>query len=137
MPRNKDNDFTKNIRDALLCDPQLVRMLGGAHIFEDATGQSTVPHITIGQTRVLDWSAQRTLDGQRTVTLQVWPKTREKAQAQKVIDCAHHALEVAGLIGGERAIRLNPEFSGSRRTPESKEIHGILRYRALRRGNAA
>jgi len=137
VQRNRDDEFTRNIKDALLAEPQLMRLLGGTHVFEDAESHPTVPHITIGQSRLRDWSAGREIKGQRTVTLQVWSNTREMALAQKLLDTAHKALEVAGLMGGKSPIQLRPEYSGSRHVPESKEVHGILRYHAVRHGEAA
>jgi len=137
MLRNRDDEYTQNIRDALLGDPQLMRLLGGTHVFGDTESHPTAPHITIGQSRLLDWSAGRKIKEQRTVTLQVWSNTRERASAQKLLDAAHQALETAGLMGGNSPIQLRPEYSGSRQVPESKEIHGILRYHAMSQTNAA
>jgi len=137
MPRNRDDEYTQNIRDALLGDPQLMRLLGGTHVFEDAEFHPTAPHITIGQSRLRDWSAGREIKGQRAVSLQVWSNTGKKELAQKLLDTAHQALEAAGLMGGNSPIQLKPEYSGSRQVPESKEVHGILRYHAVRQGEAA
>ncbi len=137
MQGNRDDKYTQNIRDALLDDPQLLRLLGGTHIFEDTEYHPTSPHITIGQSRPLDWSAGHKIKGQRTVTLQIWSNTRERALAQKLLDSANQALETAGLMGGNSPIQLKPEYSGSRQVPESKEIHGILRYNAMSQTKAA
>ena len=134
---NRNDEYTQNIRDALLDDPQLMRLLGGAHVFEDTESHPTAPHITIGQSRLLDWSASHKIKGQRTVTLQVWSNTHERVWAEKLLDSAHQALEIAGLIGGNSPIQLKSVFSGSRQVPESKEVHGILRYHAIRHGEAA
>ena len=134
---NRNDEYTKNIRNALLDDPQLMRLLGGTRVFEDIESHPAAPHIAIGQSDVLDWTGCRNIAGERTVSLQVWPRTCDKLRAQEFIDCAHRALEVAGLINGNTPIQLRPEYSGSRSVPESREYHGILRYRAVRRDNAA
>ncbi len=131
------DDFTQNVRDALLGDPQLVRLLGGPHIFCAPPPDIKHPHITIAESKVPDWSIGSDIVGQRTVTLQVWPQTGAKTLAQEFLDTAHSALVASGLMTANAPIKLRPEFSGSRQVPESKEYHGILRYLAVRHGEAA
>lgn len=129
--------FTQEIRRALLSDPQLVRLLGGAHVFDHADEDAAVPHITIGYSDMRECHAANERDGAHVVTLQIWPHTGEKAQAQKFFDAAHHALENAGLFDNDNSVRLDPAFAGSRRESESQEYQGVLRYHAVLRGKAA
>jgi hypothetical protein len=132
-----DDEFTRRIRDALLGNPRLVRLLRGAHVLEESESPPEAPHITIGQTKVLDCPAYHEIKGQRTVTLQIWPKTGDMLVAQELLSATHHALETGGFLNGQTPIQLSSEFSGSRRLPESKEIQGLLRYHAVRCNEAA
>lgn len=137
VKENGYDEFVRRIRDALLGNPQLVSLLGGEHVFEEPESLPADPHITIGQTKVIDWAACCKVKGQRTVTLQVWPKTGDKLVAQQLLSATHRALEMGGLLNGQMPIQLSSEFSGSRRLPESKELQVLLRYHAVRCDEAA
>jgi len=132
-----EDDFSKNVRDVLLSDPQLVRLLGGPHIFCSLTPDRNHPRITIAQSMVPDWSSGRDKTGQGIVSLQVWSQTGKKTLAQEFLDTTHSALVSGGFMKADAPIRLCPEFSGSRKMPEGKGFHGVLRYHAERRNNAA
>ena len=46
MSKLTQDDFSENVREALLGDPQLVTLLGGPHIFCDQPSDANYPHIT-------------------------------------------------------------------------------------------
>ena len=137
MVEIRDDDFTHSIRDALLADSQLMRLLGSDRIFEGEDSDPSIPHIVIGQTKLRDWCECREISDQRTISLQVWSGTAEKGRVQEYMDAAHKALVTRGLLTAGASIHLSPEFSGSRKLPDGGESHGILRYHAERKSEGA
>lgn len=134
MHNTQDSDFSRKVREALQRQPQLLQLLG-ANANDNATSQE--PCISIGESNVQDDCLGEDLVDEATLTIQFWPRTGEKSQAQHLIHSAEEALKSAGLIGGGASIQLRPEFAGARRLPDEKEYHAILRYRAVRQKNAA
>lgn len=127
------HDISHTIGAALKADPQLRQLLGPDHIHEDPSADGDTPCIIIAETGVQDPCLGRTLDEEAIVTLQLWPGTGEQERAREFMASACQALEAAGLIDGTGAFTLEPEFSGTRRLPQSREVQGLLRFHARQR----
>ena len=128
---NANREITSTVSQALKSDPQLGRLLSRDHIYEEKTGDDGLPCISICESGVEDPCLGKVCENEAIVTLQIWPRSGEKDLADTFMNSAQHALEAAGLINGQCGFALHPEFSGTRRLPNSREIHGILRYHAF------
>lgn len=131
-----NSDFKQRIREALLADPQLARLVGDA-IVTDSHQLRPGPYIRVAEAPVTDWATNSQLAGERTLTLEIWPGSGDPSLATRLLATTHNALQKAGMVAGKRSIQLHPEYSGSRRMPDSREIHCILRYHAVGKADAA
>ena len=134
---NANREITSTVSQALKSDLQLCRLLSRDHIFEEKTDDDGLPCISICESGVQDPCLGKVCEQEAIVTLQIWPRSGEKDLAETFMISAQHALEAAGLVNGKHDIALHPEFSGTRRLPNSREIHGILRYHAFHSHPAA
>ena len=122
-----DPNVTTDLRDVLLADSRLVRLLGGKHVFIDVESDPPAPHINIAQSKPDAFDPR----GDRLLSLQIWPHSGERKVAEALIARTERALEKAGVTGDGTSARLQKLFGGARRLPDSREFHCILRYREM------
>lgn len=132
-----EREFSQSVREALLHDEQLVRLLGGSNVFEGYETETNTPHINVcGSVSEGDWVASN-VEHEAIVTLQVWSRSGQKSSAQQLIGAAEQALARAGLLKPGSRILLQKNFAGARKLPDNGEYHGILRYRVSNSATAA
>ena len=132
-----EREFSQSVREALLRDEQLVRLLGGTNVFEGYEAEASEPHINICESHShIDWAGE-VRDQDAIVTLQVWSHSGQKSSTHKLIDAAERALSRAGLLKPGSRILLQKNFAGARKLPDNGEYHGILRYRVSNNAFAA
>lgn len=115
---DKDQTVTDDLRDALLADAQLRRLLGGEHVFTDVSADPLAPHINIAQSDADVFDPR----GDRIVSLQIWPHSGERRVAEAFIARTERALEKAGVTGKGSSLRLKKLFGGARLRPDRRPI---------------
>lgn len=131
------HQFSQSVRNALMRDPRLVRLLGSTHIFEHPETEVSAPHITIGASNLHDLCWGHEIDDRAIVTLQVWTHSGERGRAQELLEATEGALAAAGFLAPGASIQLHRDYAGARKLPEHGEFQGILRYHAERQPDAA
>ena len=59
MPTAASAALRAAVHDALVADAALTTMLGGPKIYDEPPRSATFPYITLGETRIADFSAGR------------------------------------------------------------------------------
>lgn len=122
----------KAIYEALSDDAELLTLLGGVHIYDDAPQRTRFPYITFGRTVVRDWSTGTEDGSEHIVTLHVWSRIAGRSQVYEIMRVVRDRLHDQQLaVSGYALVNLRWEFSDARREPDGETYHGIVRYRAV------
>lgn len=122
----------RSLYQALATSPDLVALLGGVRIYDDAPQAASFPFITIGQSVVRDWSTGTEDGAEHSLTLHVWSRTGSKKQMQAIVEAIRVALHDRPLeLQDHFLVNLRHEFSEARLDPDGDTYHGVVRYRAV------
>lgn len=122
----------RSLYQALANSLDLVTLLGGVRIYDDAPQAASFPFITIGQSVVRDWSTGSEDGAEHSLTLHVWSRTGGKKEMQAIIEAIRAALHDQPLtLEDHYLVNLRHEFSEARLDPDGDTFHGIVRYRAV------
>jgi Protein of unknown function (DUF3168) len=121
----------KAIVAALTADAAVGTLIGD-RIYDAPPRAVAFPYLTIGQTRVADWSTGTEAGAEHAVTLHVWSRERGRTQAYEIMEAVEAALHDAVLaLEGHALVNLRFEFAEARRDPDGVTDHGIIRFRAV------
>jgi len=122
----------RSLYQALANSPDLVALLGGVRIYDDAPQAVSFPFITIGQSVVRDWSTGTEDGSEHSLTLHVWSRTGSKKQMLQIVEAIRAVLHDKPLaLEDHFLINLRHEFSEARLEHEGDTYHGVVRYRAV------
>jgi hypothetical protein len=122
----------RSVYQALAGSADVISLLGGACIYDQAPQATSFPFITFGQSVIRDWSTG-TEDGgaEHNLTLHVWSRAGGKEQTLAIIEAIKGVLHDRQLaLADHHLINLRHEFSEARLDPDGDTFHGIVRYRA-------
>ena len=116
----------------LTADTRINALLGAARIYDDVPQKTEFPYMTLGQSRVRDWSTGTDTGDEHILTLHVWSRAGGRKQTHEIMGAVKSALHDRTLpLSGHHLIQLRHEFSDARRDPEGDIYHGIVRLRAF------
>jgi hypothetical protein len=119
------------MRAALLADAQLLALLGGAHVFDEAPRGAKAPFVSFEQIETRDWSTADAKAHEHFVQLQVTTADRGRAQAQAICDRIETVLDMAGLtLAGHNLVNLRLVFWSVARNRSEQTFGAQLRFRA-------
>ena len=132
MARRGNGSLRRNIRQTLVGDTRITRLLGGARIFANAPDDAAYPYVTLGESVATDWDAPDGTASDHVVTLHVWSRAGGTDETRAIIGAVRNALNDAPLELPDRSnVSLRHEFSEARRDPVNEAYHGFIRYRAV------
>ena len=122
----------RSIYQALANSLDLVTLLGGVRIYDDAPQAAIFPFITLGQSVIRDWSTGTEDGAEHSLTLHVWSRSGGKREMQEIIEAVRLALHDKPLMLEDHyLVNLRHEFSEARLDPDGDTFHGVVRYRAV------
>ena len=122
----------RSIYQALTASPELMSLLGGAHIYVKPPQGAAFPYVTIGQTVNLDWSTGSEDGTEHSLTLHVWSRDGNTQEVYEIIQVIRMVLHnQALLLEDHYLVNLRHEFTEARLDPDGETMHGIVRYRAV------
>lgn len=120
------------IHAALSVDPVLLTMLDGANLYDDVPRGVRPPYITVGRSRIVDWSTGTEKGAQHFVSLQIWSKGPGRREALMIADAVSAALVAAPPSpDGYELVSLEPLGLDAERTSDRGHVRVTLQYRAL------
>lgn len=121
----------KAMRDALLADAQLLALLGGAHVFDEAPRGAKPPFVSFEQIETRDWSTGDAKAHEHFVQVQVISAERGRAQAQAICDRIEAVLDRGELVlDGHTLVNLRLVFWSVARNRNEQTFGAQLRFRA-------
>ncbi|HYJ58891.1 MAG TPA: DUF3168 domain-containing protein [Methyloceanibacter sp.] len=122
----------RSICQALANSLDLVGLLGGVRVYNDAPQSVHFPFVTLGQSVVRDWSTGTEDGAEHSLTLHVWSRSGDKNEMQQIVEAIRAALHDQPLALEDRhLVKLRHEYSEARLDPDGDTFHGVVRYRAV------
>jgi hypothetical protein len=122
----------RGIYQALANSLDLVTLLGGVRVYDDAPQSAPFPFITLGQSVTRDWSTGSEDGAEHSLTLHVWSRAGGKKEMLEIVEAIRAALHDKPLaLEDHYLINLRHEFSEARLDPDGDTFHGVVRYRAV------
>lgn len=132
MPEVASWALQRSLYQALANSLELVSLLGGVRVYDDAPQSAPYPVITLGQSVIRDWSTGTEDGAEHSLTLHVWSRAGGKKQMQEIIEAIRSALHDQPLVLQDHyLVNLRHEFSEARLDPDGDTFHGVVRYRAV------
>ena len=103
MPTAASAALRAAVHAALTADPALVATLGGPKIYDEPPREAAFPYVTLGETRVADFSAGSEPALEHQLTLHAWSRQGGHREAHVIAGALLQALDDAPLaLAGHR-----------------------------------
>ncbi len=120
------------IHDALIADTALAAILGGAKIYDEPPRHADFPYVTLGETRISDYSAGDDTLEEHQLTLHAWSRQGGHREAHVITGALLSALDDAELSpAGHRLVNLRFAIADIRREADGQTYHALVRFRAV------
>jgi hypothetical protein len=121
----------KAIRAALIADPALSGLLGGAFVFDEAPRGAALPYVAFGDSQTRDWSTATDRGIEQFLPLNIWSQQRGLAEALTIAARVTDLLDDAALaLDGWRLVNLRLVASETKREANGRLARASLRFRA-------
>ena len=120
------------MHDALAADSALAALLGGAKVYDEPPRAAAFPYVTLGETRITDWSTGSDTSEEHQLTLHAWSRQGGHAQAHLIAGALLQALDDAPLtLADHRLINFRFAVADVRREADGRTYHALVRFRAM------
>jgi len=120
------------VHDALTADAALTTLLGGPKIYDEPPRAAALPYVTLGETRVADYSTGDGPGAEHQLTLHAWSRQGGHAQAHAVAGALLQALDDAALtLSGHTLVNFRFAVADIRREADGRTYHALVRFRAV------
>jgi len=120
------------IHDALTSDAALVALLGGPKIYDEPPRAAAFPYVTLGETRISDFSTGDGEGAEHQLTLHAWSRQGGHREAHLIAGALLTALDDAPLTLTDHTL-VNFRFAVAdvRREADGRTYHALVRFRAV------
>ena len=120
------------IYDALSSDGALSALLGGPKIYDEPPREAAFPYVTLGETRVTDFSTGSEPGQEHQITLHAWSRQGGHREAHLISGALLQALDDAPLtLADHRLVNLRFATADVRREADGRTYHALVRFRAM------
>lgn len=132
MPTAASAALRAAIHDALVANTSLVSVLGGARIYDEPPQAATFPYVTLGETRINDFSAGGEPIEEHQLTLHAWSRQGGHREAHLIAGALLQALDDAPLALTDHVlVNLRFAVADVRREADGRTYHALVRFRAV------
>ena len=120
------------VHAALIDDVALASLLGGEKIYDEPPGSAAFPYVTLGESRVNDFSAGGEPGEEHQMTLHAWSRQGGHREAHLIAGALLQALDDAPLaLTGHQLVNLRFALADIRRESDGRTYHALVRFRAV------
>ena len=120
------------VHGALSTDAALISVLGGPKIYDEPPPGVAFPYVTLGETRVTDFSTGSEASAEHQLTLHAWSRQGGHREAHVIAGAVLHALDDAALaLADHRLVNLRFSVADIRREADGRTYHALVRFRAV------
>jgi hypothetical protein len=117
---------------ALVGNPALTSLLGGARIYDDVPQDAAFPYVVLDQMRLNDWSTCTERGAEHILMLHLWSRYDGKSEVHAIADAIRTVLDDAELtLDDNRLVNLAHQYSDLQRDPDGETWHAVMRFRAV------
>jgi hypothetical protein len=120
------------VHDALNAYAPLTSLLGGPKIFDEPPRSAAFPYVTLGETRVSDFSTGSEPAAEHALTLHAWSRQGGHKEAHMIAGALLQALDDAPLsLADHRLVNFRFAVADVRRESDGRTYHALVRFRAV------
>jgi hypothetical protein len=120
------------VHDALIADAGLVSVLGGPRVNDEAPRGALFPYVTLGESRIANFSAGSEPSEEHQLTLHAWSRQGGHREAHMITGALMQALDSAPLtLAGHHLVNFRFAVADVRRESDGRTYHALVRFRAV------
>jgi hypothetical protein len=120
------------IHTALAADTPLTTLLGGARVYDELPVNPAFPYVTLGETRIADFSTGSERGEEHQLTLHAWSRQGGHKEAHLIAGALLAALDDAPLpLDDHRLVNFRFALADVRREADGRTYHALVRFRAV------
>jgi hypothetical protein len=132
MPTAASAALRAAIHDALAADAALVNVLGGPKIYDEPPRGAAFPYVTLGESRIADFSTGSEAGEEHQLTLHAWSRQGGHKQAHLIAGALLAALDDAPLdLADNHLVNFRFAVADVRREADGRTYHALVRFRAV------
>ncbi len=132
MPTAASAALRAAIHDALIADTALTGLLGGPKVYDEPPRNAAFPYVTLGETRIADFSTDADGGEEHQMTLHAWSRQGGPREAHLIAGALLQALDDAPLALTDHAlVNLRFSLADIRREADGRTYHALVRFRAV------
>jgi len=120
------------VHAALTADAALNAVLGGPRIYDEPPREAMFPYVTMGETRITDFSTGSEAGLEHQLTLHAWSRQGGHREAHVIAGALLQALDDAPLVlAGQHLVNFRFAAADVRREADGRTYHALVRFRAV------
>ncbi len=132
MPTAASAALRAAVHDALTADAALNALLGGPKIYDEPPRSAAFPYVTLGETRIADYSTGSEPGEEHQLTLHAWSRQGGHAQAHLIAGALLQALDDCPLtLADNHLVNFRFAVADVRREADGRTYHALVRFRAV------
>jgi hypothetical protein len=132
MPTAASAALRAAVHDALAAHAPLSALLGGPKVYDEPPRSAVFPYVTLGETRIADFSTGSERGEEHQLTLHAWSRQGGHREAHLIAGTLLQALDDAPLaLADHRLINFRFAVADVRREADGRTYHALVRFRAV------
>lgn len=132
MPTAASASLRAAVHDALAANAALNALLGGPKVYDEPPRAAVFPYVTLGETRVTDFSTGTEAGEEHQLTLHAWSRQGGHREAHLITGALLQALDDADLaLAGHTLVNFRFAVADVRREADGRTYHALVRFRAV------
>jgi len=132
MPTAASAALRAAVHDALVSDAALGNLLGGPKVYDEPPRSAAFPYVTLGETRITDYSTGGEAGAEHQLTLHAWSRQGGHKEAHVIAGALLQALDDAPLtLAGHTLVNFRFAVADVRREADGRTYHALVRFRAV------
>jgi hypothetical protein len=132
MPTAASAALRAAVHDALAANAALAALLGGPKVYDEPPRGAAFPYVTLGETRVADYSTGDDWGEEHQMTLHAWSRQGGTREAHLIAGALLEALDDAPLtLTDHHLVNLRFAVADIRREADGRTYHALVRFRAV------
>jgi hypothetical protein len=120
------------VHDALAANATLMSLLGGAKVYDEPPRAAAFPYVTLGETRITDFSSGDERGEEHQLMLHAWSRQGGHKEAHLIAGALLEALDDAPLtLSDHRLVNFRFAVADVRREADGRTYHALVRFRAV------